>query len=173
MHLTCSVFYMALHGVTLQSDKTRIKRDAYWIKPEIWNLELIISLSGNILCFFVFTKKKKMDLKPSFINILRCLSVFDTIFLVRWNTVSSYLVFPYAESINSLRHSTLSGNVKFEMSYILWQDKLCCLCNFLKLSLEFKIVQTSWALANFWVEYYITFQHKHKNKQALPFKSKF
>ena len=38
-------------------------------------------LSGNILCVFVFTKKK-MDLKPSFSNILKCLSLFDILFSV-------------------------------------------------------------------------------------------
>ena len=39
------------------------------------------NFSGNILCVFVFTKKK-MDLKPSFSNILKCLSLFDILFLV-------------------------------------------------------------------------------------------
>ena len=85
---------MALHRVTLQKDKTKIKCDVYWITPEIWNLQLIIFLSGNILCFFVFTKKKKMNLKPSFINILRCLSVFDTIFLVGGILPSNSLSLP-------------------------------------------------------------------------------
>ena len=42
----------------------------------------ILSFSGNIICFLVFSKNQKMDLKPSFINILRCLAVFDTLFLV-------------------------------------------------------------------------------------------
>ena len=36
------------------------------------------------MCVFVFTKKK-MDLKPSFSNILKCLSLFDILFLVGCN----------------------------------------------------------------------------------------
>ena len=42
----------------------------------------VLTSSGNIICFLVFSKNQKMDLKPSFINILRCLAVFDTLFLV-------------------------------------------------------------------------------------------
>ena len=37
---------------------------------------------GNVLCLFVFSNKH-LDLKPAFSNILKCLSVFDIIFLVR------------------------------------------------------------------------------------------
>ena len=44
----------------------------------------VLTSSGNITCFLVFSKNQKMDLKPSFINILRCLSVFDTLFLVNF-----------------------------------------------------------------------------------------
>ena len=36
---------------------------------------------GNILCVFVFSQSK-LELKPAFANILKCLSVFDTLFLV-------------------------------------------------------------------------------------------
>ena len=42
---------------------------------------LYLLITGNVLCVFVFTKKK-MDLKPSFSNILKCLSLFDILFLV-------------------------------------------------------------------------------------------
>ena len=38
--------------------------------------------SGNILSVWIFNKKD-VELKPSFANLLKCLSVFDTIFLVR------------------------------------------------------------------------------------------
>ena len=38
-------------------------------------------ISGNLLCLFVFNHKS-VDLKPSFANILKCLSVYDTALLV-------------------------------------------------------------------------------------------
>ena len=37
---------------------------------------------GNVLCVFVFNNSS-VDLKPSFSNILKCLSIFDILFLVR------------------------------------------------------------------------------------------
>ena len=45
---------------------------------------LKVYLSGNILCVWTFNKKD-VELKPSFANLLKCLSVFDTIFLVSRN----------------------------------------------------------------------------------------
>jgi len=39
---------------------------------------------GNIACIFVFNHKS-VDLKPSFANLLKCLSVYDVIFLVRFS----------------------------------------------------------------------------------------
>ena len=39
------------------------------------------SIAGNILCLFVFNNKS-VDLKPSFSNILKCLSVYDIAMLV-------------------------------------------------------------------------------------------
>ena len=44
-------------------------------------VELISSILGNVLCVWTFNKKD-VELKPSFANILKCLSIFDTIFLV-------------------------------------------------------------------------------------------
>ncbi|XP_023337723.1 FMRFamide receptor [Eurytemora carolleeae] len=41
----------------------------------------LFGIVGNILCLFVFNQKK-VELKPSFSNILKCLSVFDILFLV-------------------------------------------------------------------------------------------
>ena len=38
--------------------------------------------AGNCLCLFVFCNKH-LNLKPAFSNLLKCLSVFDIIFLVR------------------------------------------------------------------------------------------
>ena len=59
------------------------------VKKKIGRIAFIFSctvteqviLAGNILCVFVFSRSK-LDLKPAFSNILKCLSVFDTIFLV-------------------------------------------------------------------------------------------
>ena len=42
----------------------------------------MLFFSGNLLCLFVFNHKS-VDLKPSFANILKCLSVYDTALLVR------------------------------------------------------------------------------------------
>lgn len=39
-----------------------------------------LGVIGNILCVWTFNKKD-VELKPSFANLLKCLSVFDTIFL--------------------------------------------------------------------------------------------
>jgi len=40
----------------------------------------IFGILGNILCVWAFNKKD-VELKPSFANLLKCLSVFDTVFL--------------------------------------------------------------------------------------------
>ena len=42
----------------------------------------IVLLLGNILCLCVFNQKS-VDLKPSFSNILKCLSIYDICTLVR------------------------------------------------------------------------------------------
>ena len=47
----------------------------------ILKTDLIFNISGNILCVSVFSRNK-LDLKPSFKYILKCLSVFDIGFLV-------------------------------------------------------------------------------------------
>ena len=54
-------------------------------------LLILLFISGNVLCVFVFTKKK-MDLKPSFSNILKCLSLFDILFLVG-STIQRKLIY--------------------------------------------------------------------------------
>ena len=41
---------------------------------------------GNLLCVWTFNKKD-VELKPSFANLLKCLSMFDTVFLVSFETV--------------------------------------------------------------------------------------
>lgn len=40
----------------------------------------LLGIIGNILCVWTFNKKD-VELKPSFANLLKCLSIFDTIFL--------------------------------------------------------------------------------------------
>jgi hypothetical protein len=39
---------------------------------------------GNILCVWVFNKKD-VELKPSFANLLKCLSIYDILLLVGRN----------------------------------------------------------------------------------------
>ena len=41
-----------------------------------------LCLQGNVVCVFVFNHKS-VDLKQSFSNILKCLSIFDIFFLVK------------------------------------------------------------------------------------------
>ena len=41
----------------------------------------IIDIQGNIVCVFVFSRSN-LDLRPAFSNILKCLSLFDILFLV-------------------------------------------------------------------------------------------
>ena len=48
-------------------------------------------ISGNVLCLFVFSNKH-LDLKPAFSNILKCLSVFDIVFLVGLFSLKHFLV---------------------------------------------------------------------------------
>ena len=48
-----------------------------------WKLtkqNVLHTLTGNVTCVFVFNHKS-VDLKPSFSNILKCLSIFDILFL--------------------------------------------------------------------------------------------
>ena len=55
-----------------------------------WNTFLtLVIVSGNITCVFVFNHKS-VDLKPSFSNILKCLSIFDILFLVRLNIMPHF-----------------------------------------------------------------------------------
>ena len=46
-----------------------------------WRIKLLFVIAGNILCVFVFSTRN-LDLKPAFSNLLKCLSVFDILFLV-------------------------------------------------------------------------------------------
>ena len=50
-------------------------------------IQYYCSCSGNITCLFVFNHKS-VDLKPSFSNILKCLSIFDILFLVRFPLIN-------------------------------------------------------------------------------------
>jgi len=75
---------------------------------------------GNVLCVWIFNKKD-VELKPSFANLLKCLSIFDTIFLTcilfqyTLPTLSeSYYVWvlPHITPYNlPVIHITLTGSV--------------------------------------------------------------
>ena len=54
----------------------------YFIHQQSRIIFILLIPSGNILSVWIFNKKD-VELKPSFANLLKCLSVFDTIFLVR------------------------------------------------------------------------------------------
>ena len=66
-----------------------MKRPVYFILNyfpiEFYNL-------GNILCFHTLSQLK-LTLKPGFSNILKCLSVFDGLFLVSFNILLFIIVF--------------------------------------------------------------------------------
>jgi len=38
--------------------------------------------SGNLLCVWII-QRKEVELKPSFANLLKCLSIYDSVLLVR------------------------------------------------------------------------------------------
>ena len=83
--------------------------------------------SGNILCVFVFTKKK-MDLKPSFSNILKCLSLFDILFLVGCFAFSySQKIFWKAKSFLYVLGNVLSFRCKtlFGLEVLRWNFLPC------------------------------------------------
>lgn len=94
----------------------------FWLEGVALPVVALFGIVGNILCVFVFTKKK-MDLKPSFSNILKCLSVFDIIFLMgeiwiygcvkvmpeySWNYWIDPILFPYILPITQI---ALTGSV--------------------------------------------------------------
>jgi len=49
---------------------------SFWIEGVAVLLISIFGILGNLLCLFVFNQKT-VDLKPSFSNILKCLSIYD------------------------------------------------------------------------------------------------
>ena len=53
----------------------------FWIEGLLVPAIAVFGIVGNITCVFVFNHKS-VDLKPSFSNILKCLSVYDILFLV-------------------------------------------------------------------------------------------
>ena len=59
-------------SVVLQHSESTLSKE---LKQEILNFP------GNLICLVVLTKSR-LDLKPAFSNILKCLSVFDILFLV-------------------------------------------------------------------------------------------
>jgi len=71
-----------------------MERDfGFWIEGLLLPAIAIPGILGNILCVFVFSQSK-LELKPAFANILKCLSVFDTLFLgcIVWLYSMPYLL---------------------------------------------------------------------------------
>ena len=56
----------------------------FWIEGLLVPAIALFGIVGNIACVFVFNHKS-VDLKPSFSNILKCLSIYDILFLVSWS----------------------------------------------------------------------------------------
>ena len=66
-------------------------------------------IAGNIICVFVFTQKS-VELKPSFSNILKCLSICDTLFLVGLPLLGH--PFPYRGAFFRAPFSAFSNIIK-------------------------------------------------------------
>merc|ERR1719219_775672 len=90
----------------------------FWIEGIILPIVAGLGIAGNVLCLFVVSNKH-LDLKPAFSNILKCLSVFDIIFLacVMWlYSFPSFLDYQDIEAhatpyILPLTHIALTGSV--------------------------------------------------------------
>ena len=54
----------------------------FWIEGILIPTIAAFGILGNIFCFFVLSNKS-VELKPSFANLLKCLSVYDTALLVK------------------------------------------------------------------------------------------
>jgi len=54
---------------------------AFIIEGVLLPILATLGIVGNLLCVWTFNKKD-VELKPSFANLLKCLSIFDTIFLI-------------------------------------------------------------------------------------------
>ncbi|XP_023335794.1 FMRFamide receptor isoform X2 [Eurytemora carolleeae] len=54
---------------------------SFWIEGVAVPLIAAFGITGNVFCVFVFTQKS-VELKPCFSNILKCLSIFDSLFLL-------------------------------------------------------------------------------------------
>ena len=72
----------ALHGICHHHPSGLSSSKIYFIHQPSRIIFIFLIPSGNILSVWIFNKKD-VELKPSFANLLKCLSVFDTIFLVR------------------------------------------------------------------------------------------
>lgn len=54
-----------------------------WIEGILIPTIAVFGILGNIFCLFILSNKS-VELKPSFANLLKCLSVYDTALLVSW-----------------------------------------------------------------------------------------
>jgi len=77
-----------MNGSHLATDSVRVEQEqqelvdwtTFCIEGVLLPVLAIFGILGNILCVWAFNKKD-VELKPSFANLLKCLSVFDTVFL--------------------------------------------------------------------------------------------
>ena len=77
----------------------------------------VLFLAGNIACVFVFNHKS-VDLKPSFSNILKCLSIYDMGLLVRSFSVQTLLLPLLIQNFTSYATAKSgSRNIAFIFTY--------------------------------------------------------
>ena len=77
----------------------------FWIEGLLVPAIAVFGIVGNITCVFVFNHKS-VDLKPSFSNILKCLSIYEMALLVGQNRsrfTRSLLRFISAPNLSILR----------------------------------------------------------------------
>jgi len=108
---------------TLFSEEERLKWSetaGFVIEGILIPILALLGIFGNILCVWTFNKKD-VELKPSFANLLKCLSIFDTIFLAsmflqyslpQMSEEFNVWVYPYITPYSfPIIHISLTGSV--------------------------------------------------------------
>merc|ERR1719278_2323804 len=72
--------HLARDSVRVEQQEELVDWTTFCIEGVLLPILAIFGILGNILCVWAFNKKD-VELKPSFANLLKCLSIFDTVFL--------------------------------------------------------------------------------------------
>ena len=95
----------------------------FWTEGILIPTIAVFGILGNIFCLFVLSNKS-VELKPSFANLLKCLSVYDTALLVR----EIFIIFSSQKSDGGSRVKTWSETlfcaIFWSFYYDSWNDWL-------------------------------------------------